>query len=135
MSIVKELNELAKKMTGENPKKKTIGNALDYIEQNYTSGSGSSTNVYEPTYNPETGEFGTIPTNLTIDDFANSVIKVSYTLEVEGVSAHETRVLQVVSAASRDGFDNLYLYIYDMRYDRLGNVKYVPSTGKITYLN
>lgn len=42
MSIVKELNELAEKITGENPKEKTIGKSLDYIEQNYTDGGGSS---------------------------------------------------------------------------------------------
>lgn len=41
MSIVKELNELAEKITGENPKEKTIGKSLDYIEQNYTAGGGS----------------------------------------------------------------------------------------------
>lgn len=100
-----------------------------------SGGGGSSSNVYEPTYNPETGEFGTIPSNLTIDDFANSVIKVSYTFEAEGESVHETRVMQVVSAVSRDGYDVIGLYIYDMRYDKLGSVKYVSSTGQITYLN
>lgn len=42
MTIVKELNDLAEKMTGENPNKKTISKVLDYIEQNYTSGGGGS---------------------------------------------------------------------------------------------
>ena len=46
MSKVKELNELAEKMTGKNPNAKTIGQALDYIEQNYTSGGGSSTDEF-----------------------------------------------------------------------------------------
>lgn len=45
MEIVKrdvdELNELAKKMTGVNPKANTTAQALNYIEQNY-SGGGSS---------------------------------------------------------------------------------------------
>lgn len=64
MSIVKELNELAERMTGENPKKKTIGKALDYIEQNYSTGGGGSeetTDVYYINYtvteNSETGGF------------------------------------------------------------------------------
>lgn len=43
MTIVKELNDLAEKMTGTNPNKKTIAKVLDYIEQNYTAGGGSST--------------------------------------------------------------------------------------------
>lgn len=46
MQVVKrdvdELNELAKKITGVNPSAKTTAQALNYIEQNYTSG-GSST--------------------------------------------------------------------------------------------
>lgn len=42
MSVVKELNELGEKLTGTNPKKKVIGEAIDYIEQNYTSGGGGS---------------------------------------------------------------------------------------------
>lgn len=42
MTIVKELNDLAEKMTGTNPNKKTIAKVLDYIEQNYTAGGGSS---------------------------------------------------------------------------------------------
>lgn len=41
MTIVKELNDLAEKMTGTNPNKKTIAKVLDYIEQNYTAGGGS----------------------------------------------------------------------------------------------
>lgn len=41
MSIVKELNDLAEKMTGTNPNKKTIAKVLDYIEQNYTADGGS----------------------------------------------------------------------------------------------
>ena len=41
MTIVKELNDLAEKMTGTNPNKKTIAKVLDYIEQNYTAGEGS----------------------------------------------------------------------------------------------
>ena len=100
-----------------------------------SGGGGSSTNIYETTYDATSETFGTIPINLTIDDFINTVIKVSYTFEVEGVSARETRVMQVVSALSRDGYDVLYLYIYDMRYDKLGIVKYASSTGQITYLN
>lgn len=38
MTVVKELNELAKKMTGVNPKAKTDQQALNYIEQNYSGG-------------------------------------------------------------------------------------------------
>lgn len=41
MTIVKELNELAEKMTGTNPRATTDKQALDYIEQNYTQGGGS----------------------------------------------------------------------------------------------
>lgn len=37
---VDELNELAKKMTGTNPKARTDAEALNYIEQNYTPGGG-----------------------------------------------------------------------------------------------
>lgn len=43
MGILKELNDLAKVITGTNPNKKEIAKALDYIEQNYTSGGSSST--------------------------------------------------------------------------------------------
>lgn len=42
-TIVNELNELAYKMTGVNPKATTDAGALNYIEQNY-SGGGSSGN-------------------------------------------------------------------------------------------
>lgn len=38
---VDELNQLAKKMTGTNPKAKTDAQALNFIEQNYTSGGNS----------------------------------------------------------------------------------------------
>ena len=38
-TIVKELNELAEKMTGTNPKATTDAQAWDYIEQNYNGGS------------------------------------------------------------------------------------------------
>lgn len=43
MTIVKELNELAKKMTGTNPKARTDAQALDYIEQHYQGGQPSPT--------------------------------------------------------------------------------------------
>lgn len=43
MGILKELNDLAKVITGTNPNKKEIAKALDYIEQNYTNGGGGST--------------------------------------------------------------------------------------------
>lgn len=38
MTVVKELNELAKKMTGVNPGAKTDAQALNYIEQHYEGG-------------------------------------------------------------------------------------------------
>ena len=38
-TIVKELNELAEKMTGTNPRATTDAQAWDYIEQNYNGGS------------------------------------------------------------------------------------------------
>lgn len=40
MTIVKELNELAERMTGTNPKATTDAQAMNYIEQNYSGGSG-----------------------------------------------------------------------------------------------
>lgn len=40
MTIVTQLNELAEKMTGTNPKATTDEMALDYIERNYNGGSG-----------------------------------------------------------------------------------------------
>ena len=43
MTIVKELNELAYKMTGVNPKAKTDQQALNYIEQHYQGGQPSPT--------------------------------------------------------------------------------------------
>lgn len=46
MGILKELNDLAKVITGTNPNKKEIAKALDYIEQNYTSGGGGSTDEF-----------------------------------------------------------------------------------------
>lgn len=41
MSIVKELNELAERMTGENPKKKTINEALDFIADYLTESNNN----------------------------------------------------------------------------------------------
>lgn len=38
---VDELNDLAEKMTGENPKARTDAEALNYIEQNYQGGGSS----------------------------------------------------------------------------------------------
>ena len=43
MTVVKELNELAYKMTGVNPKAKTDQQALNYIEQHYQGGQPSPT--------------------------------------------------------------------------------------------
>ena len=63
MSIVKELNDLAEKMTGENPNKKTISKALDYIEQNYTSGGGggsTGSDIFVITGNTDNGSTYTI---------------------------------------------------------------------------
>lgn len=46
-TIVNELNELAYKMTGVNPKATTDAGALNYIEQNYQGGgSGGSDTIY-----------------------------------------------------------------------------------------
>lgn len=42
MGILKQINELAEKITGTNPNKKEIAKALDYIEQGYTAGGGGS---------------------------------------------------------------------------------------------
>ena len=42
MTVVKELNELAYKMTGKNPRAKTDQQALNYIEQNYKGGDTPS---------------------------------------------------------------------------------------------
>lgn len=42
MGILKQVNKLAEKITGTNPKKREIAKALDYIEQNYTAGGGGS---------------------------------------------------------------------------------------------
>lgn len=38
MTIVKELNELAEKMTGTNPRATTDAQAMNFIEQNYNGG-------------------------------------------------------------------------------------------------
>lgn len=43
MTIVKELNELAEKMTGVNPKATTDAQAMNYIEQHYQGGQPSPT--------------------------------------------------------------------------------------------
>ena len=66
MTIVKELNDLAEKMTGTNPNKKTIAKVLDYIEQNYTAGGGGSTesNVFVVTGTAESPmDFPTLDKN------------------------------------------------------------------------
>lgn len=47
---VDELNELAKKMTGTNPKARTDAEALNYIEQNYTPGGGGGGGCDCPIY-------------------------------------------------------------------------------------
>lgn len=47
MTIVKELNELAEKIIGENPRATTDAQAMNYIEQNYNGGSSSGGNVVE----------------------------------------------------------------------------------------
>lgn len=46
MTIVKELNELAKKMTGTNPKATTDAQAMDFIEQNYQNDGGNEIDLY-----------------------------------------------------------------------------------------
>lgn len=43
MTIVKELNELAEKMTGVNPRATTDAQAMDFIEQHYQGGQPSPT--------------------------------------------------------------------------------------------
>lgn len=43
MTIVKELNELAEKMTGTNPRATTDAQAMDFIEQHYQNGGGGDT--------------------------------------------------------------------------------------------
>lgn len=45
MTIVKELNELAERMTGTNPKATTDAQAMNYIEQNYNGGGSSGGNA------------------------------------------------------------------------------------------
>ena len=50
MTIVKELNELAEKITGTNPKATTDAQAVNYIEENYSgggSGGGATTYVID----------------------------------------------------------------------------------------
>ncbi len=60
MTIVKELNELAKKMTGVNPGARTDAQALDYIEQHYKGGDTPT-----PTPTP-TSKFDYIIPEITI---------------------------------------------------------------------
>jgi len=45
MTIVKELNELAERMTGTNPKATTDAQAMNYIEQNYNGGGSGGGNA------------------------------------------------------------------------------------------
>lgn len=135
MSIVKELNELAEKMTGENPKKKTIGNALDYIEQNYTSGSGSSSNVYEINYDMQTGKFsGTIPSNLTIDELINTVFKTEFETQQK---THITALLRVVKCFSPEGPGEniIILSVHYPNDSEITEISYIPSTGAISSVN
>lgn len=62
-NVVNELNELAYKMTGTNPKATTDAGALNYIEQNYTGGgSGGNELVIE------------LPTSLESDFVRDGVI-------------------------------------------------------------
>lgn len=42
MTIVKELNNLAEKITGDNPKARTDAQAVKYISDNYSGGGGDS---------------------------------------------------------------------------------------------
>lgn len=62
---VDELNELAKKITGTNPKSKTTAQALNYIEQNYSGGGGSQGGSQMEVYNVgENGEIDLTPEDL-----------------------------------------------------------------------
>ncbi len=134
MSIVKELNELAEKMTGENPKKKTIGKVLDYIEQNYTSGSGSSSNVYEINYDMQTGKYsGTIPSNLTIDELINTVFKTGFDFinpETQQ-TVYITTLLRVVKCFSPEGDNLIILSVHYPNDYEISEISYIPSTGEI----
>lgn len=68
MTIVKELNELAERMTGTNPKATTDAMAMNYIEQNYSGGSSGG-----DLYTIDLGNVTTTKTNtgeLQIQQFA-----------------------------------------------------------------
>lgn len=73
MTIVKELNELAEKMTGENPRATTDAQAWNYIEQNYQGGGG--TPYVLPTASASTLGGVKVGENLSID--ANGVLSAT----------------------------------------------------------
>lgn len=135
MGILKELNEIAAKLTGENPKKKTTSQALDYIEKNITNGGGgSSSNVYEINYDMQTGKYsGTIPSNLTIDELINTVFKIGFDFinpETQQ-TVYITTLLRVVKCFSPEGENLIILSVhYPNDYD-ISEISYIPSTGEI----
>lgn len=77
MTIVKELNDLAEKMTGVRPKATTDAQAMDYIEQHYTGGG-----VEMPTASADTLGGVKVGTNLSID--ANGVLSATDTTYTAG---------------------------------------------------
>ena len=95
MTIVTQLNELAEKMTGTNPRATTDEMALDYIERNYSGGSGGGNELvieipssiqvgYEQIIvsSESTGDnlklYNSIKQVLESDKILDSVIRVKY---------------------------------------------------------
>lgn len=81
MTIVKELNELAKKMTGVNPKAKTDAQALNYIEQNYNGGDTPTPTQKSFDYVIPSGLYD--DTSMTITD--TNILEVLNDIRVNGV--------------------------------------------------
>lgn len=131
MTIVKELNDLAEKMTGTNPNKKTIAKVLDYIEQNYTadggSGSGgeSSTNEFRIDLEYDGGDV--LKTNWAeIEEFLNDTTSTKVpTLYYNNIyqtniwrvygSENDTLMFTKFEYEGTQASGNLLIYVYEIK--------------------
>lgn len=94
---VDELNELAEKMTGTNPKANTTSEVLNYIEQNYSGGSGNS-NIVVLEFDLENNSI-----NLTPSQFDFSKI---YAVVVNFKSGNDTRYSLMYAKSAVIGTSN-----------------------------
>lgn len=98
MTIVKELNELAKKMTGTNPKARTDAQALDYIEQNFSGGGSGGGSV----------KTFTLPTTFLLSYFADPT---KYGQDIDITDESEIALYEQIRQAFEED-DNQLVKVY-----------------------